>query len=520
LGKGSMFWFTAKLGKVTGKVRSLMPKHDLRGRHVLVVDDNEMARNVLDDMLSGMSFKVDQALGGKEALVEVKKAGKVGNPYEIVFLDWRMPGMDGIETAKAIRELPLEVLPHLVMVTAYGREEVMKEAESAGLEDFLTKPVNASVLFDTAMRILGGQSNEERTSDRDVPNIMEDLAVIKGASILVAEDNELNQEVAIGLLTDAGFKVKIANNGQEVMDMVAKKAYDIVLMDVQMPVMDGITATEEIRKDVRYKDLPIVAMTANAMQQDRERCIEAGMNDHVAKPIDPDELFRALLKWIKPRMAHASSKKAKSARKPAANKQGSDLSNIAGLDVELGMKRVLGKTPLYLSMLRKYMTSQQNTSVELRAALDADDQAKAERIAHSAKGVSGNIGASGLQQMAAEIEKMVKEGASRDAIEARIVPFEQAQSAMIMALKAAVPAEKTKNVSEAPDTSKAAEVLSRLSTLLAEDDSEAGDVLEEHLDLLRFVLGAEEFTKFDLAIKQFDFEKALGVLKNRATALN
>ncbi|MFI3156418.1 MAG: response regulator [Methylococcaceae bacterium] len=512
-GKGSTFWFTAKLGKATGKIKNLIPEADLCGRHVLVVDDNEMARNVLDEMLSSMSFKVDQAPGGREALKAVEAAAAT-NPYEIIFLDWHMPGMDGIETAKAICELSLESSPNLVMVTAYGREEVLKEVENAGLEDVLIKPVNPSMLFDTVIRVLGGHCNEERSSEPDASNIMEDLGVIKGASILVAEDNELNQEVAMGLLADAGFEVDIANNGREVVDMLAKRAYDIVLMDMQMPIMDGVAATIEIRKNHRYRDLPIVAMTANAMQQDKEKCAEAGMNDHVAKPIDPDELFRALLKWIKPRHAAVTAEKAKGSKKTAVRQQVGDLPAIDGLDVELGMQRVLGKTPLYLKMLRKYVSNQENTSSELRAALDAGDYAAAERIAHSAKGVSGNIGASGLQKMAGELEAMIKNGSVRELLEAEIAAFEKAQSAMIAALKVAVPPDKLPGVAEAPDTSTASEVLSRLGRFLANDDSEAADVLEENLDLLRLVLGIEAFSKVESAIKQFDFEKALQHLNN------
>ncbi len=507
-GKGSTFWFTARLGKASSQGRKLMPTPDLRGRRVLVVDDNEMARNVMDDMLSGMSFKVAQATGGKEAIAAVQEATKSGQPYEIVFLDWQMPGMDGIQAAREIRSLPLSALPHLVMVTAHGREEVIKEAENAGLEDFLIKPVNASVLFDTAIRLLGGQVDEERTSDRHVSNIIEDLAGIKGAAILVAEDNELNQEVAMELLTDAGFDVDLANNGQEAVEMVTQRAYDIVLMDMQMPVMDGITATIEIRKEAKYRELPIVAMTANAMQQDKEKCLKAGMADHVAKPIDPDELFRALLKWIKPKHAAVTSEKT------TAEKQDGDLPVIDGLDVELGMRRVLGKKSSYLKMLRNYVVNQENTPSELLAAIDADDRASAERIAHSAKGVSGNIGAIGLQELAGELEAMIAEGAESDNIRAKLTLFSQQQSALIKALKANLPTEKAQNPTENVDTSQAAEVLTRLKKLLAFDDSKSKEVFEENFELLRVVLGAEVFAKVDQAIKQFDFELALQHIDN------
>lgn len=512
-GKGSTFWFTARLGKAAVKSRNLMPDPDLRGRHVLVVDDNDMARNVLDDMLTSMSFKVEQAAGGAEALKKIAAAESAGLFFEIVFLDWRMPGMDGIEAAKSIRELPLETPPHLVMVTAYGREEVLQEAEAAGLEDVLIKPVNPSILLDTAMRVLGRLPKEERTSHRDVSDIVEALAVIKGASILVAEDNELNQEVAMGLLSEAGFEVEIARNGQEAIEMVRKKAYDIVLMDMQMPVMDGVTATMEIHKDSRFNELPIVAMTANAMQQDKEKCQNAGMVDHVTKPIDPDELFRTLLKWIKPRQNKARPDKQKKSDDAADKKELIDLPVIDGLDVELGMRRVLGKTPLYLSMLRKYVSNQQNTPTELRAAIDANDIATAERIAHSAKAVSGNIGASGLQEIAGEIEKMINDSVGRDVIDVSIGSFEQAQSAMISALKAFLPPEEGKAAAIEFDPSKARSVLGKLGTLLKDDDSEAADVFEENIDLLNIVLGADNFVKVDQAIRQFDYENALILLK-------
>lgn len=511
VGKGSTFWFTARLGKALGAIKSLVPHPDLRGRHVLVVDDNEMARHVLEDLLVSMSFKVSQAQSGKETLKLLQKAEAENAPFEVVYLDWRMPEMDGIETAKAIKQLPLKKQPYLVMVTAYGREDVIKAMEDSGIENMLVKPVNASILFDITMHVLGQDNDEIKECHASHgSNLLEKLAVIKGAAILIVEDNELNQEVAMGLLEDGGFDVHIANDGKEAVEMVAKNTYDIVLMDMQMPIMDGVTATIEILKEAKNKDLPIVAMTANAMQQDREKCAAAGMVDHVAKPIDPDELFGALLKWIKPKQTTNLSKIVVLPAKKAAITQ-DDLPVIDGLDVELGLKRVIGKKPLYFNMLRKYITNQANTSNELRAALTENDYETAERVAHSAKGVSGNIGATTLQTMATEIETMIHEKVANEIILAHIAPFEIAQNTLINALKNALPVEESKSVTIL-DEAKAAEVLTQLQKLLSEDDSDASDVLENNLDLLRFVLGGELFAKVDNAIKQFDFEKALALL--------
>jgi two-component system sensor histidine kinase/response regulator len=508
VGKGSVFWFTVRLGKPVGKIASLVPRPDLRGRRVLVVDDNDVARNVLDDMLSRMTFNVDQVSSGVEAVAAVQKAAMAGKPYEVVFLDWRMPGMGGIETADAIQALQLKNNPHLMMVTAYGREEVMNEARAAGLEYTLVKPVTASLLFDTTMRVLGAEYAGTRSGSYAVANL--NISGIRGASILLVEDNEFNQDVAVGLLTDAGFEVGIANNGQEAMEKVAKRSYDAVLMDMQMPVMDGVNATLAIRKNDLFKHLPIIAMTANAMQQDKDRCAQAGMSDYLAKPIDPDELFRTLLRWIPSRQAQVED-----ANSPASvvdKNVGIDLPLIAGLNVELGLQRVLGKPPLYLAMLRKYVASQENIPAELRAALDVNDLTTAERVAHTVKAVSSNIGATDLQKMASELEEGLRTGAGDDVIEAALLKLSCAQSLMIAALKDALPLESLN--SPAPlNTEKSAEVLRLLHDLLADDNSEAADVLEENLDLLRYVLGLETFSKVEKAIKQFDFDKALQLLE-------
>ncbi len=298
-GKGSTFWFTARLGKGIAKARKFVPEPDLRGRRVLVVDDNEMSRIVLSDMLTSMTFIVKDVSSGKAALEEIFVAAENKNPYDVVLLDWQMPGMDGIATAKAIRELSLAVLPHLIMVTAYGREEVFKEAALVGFENVLIKPVSSSTMFDTIVQAMAGQYFETRDEAQQETPLLDNLDTIKGSSILLVEDNEFNQQIASELLTDAGFQVDIAEDGQKSIEMLDKHTYDIVLMDMQMPVMDGITATREIRQDERFQNLPILAMTANVMEADIEKCREAGMQDHIGKPIDPDELFAKLLKWLK-----------------------------------------------------------------------------------------------------------------------------------------------------------------------------------------------------------------------------
>jgi PAS domain S-box-containing protein len=301
VGKGSTFWFTARLGRSDGQRQQRMLASDLRGKRVLVVDDNASARIVLSDMLSSMSFKVDLTESGESAIFEVKHAETEGVPYDIIFIDWQMPGMNGVETAKLLRQRQSARIPLIIMVTAYDREDVIKDAEEAGIDDVLIKPVNASMLFEGVTRLLGGALEGPCSMDDEPSGSFAYLAKIRGARILVVEDNDLNQEVATGLLRDAGFLVDLAEDGQVALTKIRANHYDIVLMDMQMPVMDGVTATQEIRKEARFNDLPVVAMTANAMQVDRDRCLAAGMNDHVAKPIEPEDLWKTLLKWIKPK---------------------------------------------------------------------------------------------------------------------------------------------------------------------------------------------------------------------------
>jgi len=515
-GQGSTFWFTARFLKGEARARKLMPTLDLRNRAVLVVDDNANARAVLSDLLESMTFRVAQAPSGLEAIDEINAAEARGEPFEIVFLDWRMPGMDGIETARKIRTLPLANTPRLVMVTAYGREEVMRGAEDAGLDEILIKPVNASTLFDTAIRTLG--SREDLGGEPGFVSAPDELLARleerRGARILLVEDNDLNQQVASELLRDAGFVVDIADNGAIALDCVARAPYDVVLMDMQMPVMDGVTATRRIRADAQFAAMPIVAMTANAMQADRDRCLEAGMNDHIAKPIEPDALWATLIRWIAPREHAAPAPDTVAPTPPAPEADALPLPVIDGLDCEAGLRRTLGKRPLYFNMLRKFIKGQATACNEVVAALDAGDYDTAERIAHTTKGVAGNIGATAIQGLAAELEAAIHGRAARDVIDAALTRVANPLAELVGQLQLAMPAEASAP-SQAVDAKQLAEVVGQLAALLADDDSEASDLYEQHEALLRAGLG-EASAQLAASIRGFDFEAALAALRTAA----
>jgi two-component system sensor histidine kinase/response regulator len=459
-----------------------------------------------------MSFKVKLAKGGAEAIRLIQEAELDGHPFEIVFLDWRMPDLDGIQTAQAIRKLPLKKEPHLVMVTAYGREEVINQAREEGLQDILIKPITASLLFDTAMHVMGASVEEITAESVDYSDLEERLEAITGASVLLVEDNALNQEVAVGLLAEANLKVAIAKNGQVALDMLDKHDYDVVLMDIQMPVMDGYTATREIRKQQRFEKLPVLAMTANAMQQDFDACMACGMNDHIAKPIDPRDLFGKLLKWVKPKARKQTNATAKKLGASKAKAKVA-LPKIDGVDVDLGLRRVLGKLPSYMKMLHSYVASQEHVPASIKAALNVRDYETAERLAHTAKGVAGNIGASELQAIAATLEKLIKEKSADKLIEPQLTLFTSKLAGVIEHIKVVLLPDEHKPNPEMLDAEKTIHIISRLAELLLNDESDALDVLDEHPELLRYVLGDELFVKFEQAVRSFDFERAHQLLR-------
>ena len=518
LGKGSLFWFTAKLKKSLKNASSITTTNNLTGRRVLIIDDTESARDILENALSNIGLSVTQVSNGKHALKYIKQAEKNGVPYEIVFLDWYMPDMDGAETAKAIRHLSLTHPPQITIITAHGREEILSEMNNIGLDNILIKPINTSLLFDLVIRLLGESNASFEDVEEDVNDylgfsyVVEDLKIIHGSSILVVEDNKLNQEVALGLLIDEGFKVDIANDGREAIDMVHQNDYDIVLMDMQMPVMNGVEATLEIRKNAKFDSLPIVAMTANAMLQDREKCLQAGMNDFISKPIDPEELFRTLLQWIRPKLQELPS--TIDTQKSQLNAHTIEsLPLIDGLNVSLGLKRVLGKTTLYFNLLRHYVSNQEKIPQEIEVAIDTGDIETAERLAHTAKNVNGNIGASELENLAGEIEHLLRENTSLEVIGPKIDHFKNKQQSLIADLRAAISTiKKSEPIKDGEQSTEI--IIEQLKDYLLDDDSAALTYFEENSALISRSFSIKVFSKIEIAIKQFDFEKALQLLAN------
>ena len=511
VGKGSTFWFTALLGKGDDGAAKRRSHPELRGRKVLIIDDNSQAREVLSSMLLSMTFVVHEAPSGQEGVELVRQGIERDEPYDIAFIDWQMPGLDGIETGKRIRALPHpERHPHLVMVTAYGREEVLRQAEQNAFENVLIKPVTSSMLFDSVVQVLSEQHLADAETKSKAP-VETELSLIRGARVLLVEDNELNREVALGVLEDAHLVIDQAENGAQAMQMITSKDYDLVFMDMQMPVMDGITATKSVRSNPKYKSLPIIAMTANAMDRDREACLAAGMNDHIGKPIDPEKLFTALLRWIPPRAASV-------AVSSSAGVAASEPLDIPGIDTSTALKRTGGNRKRYESLLSRFADSQAGAVAEIRAALAADDSPTAERVAHSLKGAAANLGATTLAEAAARAEAAID---SKLSISPTLEELSRTLDSVIGAIRAALPANApTPSRAGTADPSTVAQPLAQLKKLLEADDGAASDFILGARPELSKVLSAAEIEALAGYVANFAYADALETLSSIAQRLS
>ncbi len=530
-GVGSTFWFTVRLALGKLPARSLLLSGDLRGRRVLVVDDTAIARQILYDMLSNMRFRVVVAASGAQALQEISAAEAAGEPYDIVLLDWQMPGMDGIATAQQMQAMALQRMPQLAMLSAHGRGDLavaLARVPDCKVAAVLDKPVAPSRLFDLLMDLLAGSHGAQRPVPDMAPQIQaQALRAIRGARVLLAEDNALNQQVACELLRDIGQLVDIADDGRMACTLVAQalargEPYDLILMDLQMPEMDGLEATREIRSGPQGRLMPIVAVTANAMPLDREQCLAAGMMDFVAKPIEPDHLFQALLRCIAPRAGLGDV-----AAEPAADTGDALLTPadvlpraISGLDQVAGLRRVLGKPQRYIAMLRGFADTQGSVVLQIRRAIAAQDLKTAARLAHTLKGLAGNIAAADLLRDAVAVDQALRRGADAAELVVPLARLQTSLQAQIDAIHAALPASSLGDAQPAPatlDPAQLAQLSQQLAQLLANDDGNAERLLAQHTSLFQAGYPAQ-FVDLREAVNRFDSEKALAILQQAMMA--
>jgi two-component system sensor histidine kinase/response regulator len=507
-GKGSNFVFTAILGigEVTDQ-RALIPVTDLRGMQALVIDDNATSREILSTYLESFTFDVTTA-DSAEAAIDMFKSDQL--LPDLIVMDWLMPGLNGLEAARKIKQdLKLAKDPHIIMVSAFASSSLVKQPGAEFVDNLLTKPVSPSHLFDAVMEAFGQQTTRSDLKASGRQAEMDALRPIQGASLLVVEDNEINQQVARELLQQALFNVDIANHGQEAIDMIEKGQYDCILMDVQMPVMDGFTATRELRKDKRYTNLPILAMTANATHEDRKRCEEAGMDDHIAKPVIPKVLFETLLKWV----PHKERKLPDAPGDDVADGSPAELPALQGVDTEAGLARVGGNIRSYLKLLDKFSENQSESISEIRSAFADGDSELSVRLAHTLKGVGGAIGATALQEAAAKLEATLKEE-PKDLPKNLLAAAGQELERILGLLGELTSANDEGGADGAGSLPEdLPELLQALLAKLDEYDTEAEDLVDEILAQVKGTEIHDALVTLRKRIGQYDFEGAVEELK-------
>ena len=519
-GIGSTFHFTAQLGKQKNGMSPRLPvEADLGILRILIVDDNATAREILSTILTGFGFQVDQANTGDQALTLLKGAD-LNAPYDLVFMDWKMPGKDGVETTKEIQTSELiENVPTVIMVTAYGREELSNAANQINISGFLTKPVTASGLLDSILLAMGKDVVSERyVAEKD--NLAENaIAHLQGANLLLVEDNEMNQELAMELLTMNGLSVTLAENGQEALDELTRQSFDGILMDCQMPVMDGYTATKKIRAQVQYQSLPIIAMTANAMAEDKARVIASGMNDHIAKPINVNGMFITMAKWITPK-----EPKAKVIIKSDSSTSGSnetEIPSVLGIDTEAGLAVTQHNKALYLKLLKRFASSYQNFGQQFLDAIQDNDDKAALRCAHTLKGTAGNIGAKLIQHSAKVLEQACEGAFEAGTLKVNGEVSEKIQGLLNNVIQDLVPVVeelsklstpvKTIAESQVLDRGRIKPIFAELEELIDDFDTDASDVLEQLEPIFQGTEYYQQLSELIEAVDAYDFDTAMTI---------
>ena len=408
-GRGSCFRFSVRFGLQTGPAaqpRAL--RHEgLRGTRALIVDDNASAREVLAGMTAALGLQADTAVDGRDALRLVELADASDQPYDLVLLDWKMPGMDGVECTQLLgqREHRRHPTPTVLMLTAFSRDEALQRLAERQLRvgALLTKPVTPSTLFDACSAALGLVVRHPTRTERREEAMLGHQTSLSGVRILLVEDNPINRELALDVLSRAGIVVSIACDGQQALEMLDRQRFDGVLMDCQMPVMDGYAATRALRQRPPLRDLPVIAMTANAMVGDREKVLAAGMNDHIAKPIKFDEMFATLARWIRP-----------AADTSAGVANADPFAALSGIDTRAGLAGLMGNETLYRRLLCMFRDGQTDFLARFSAARTSGDTATATRMAHDLKSMAAALGVHAVHQEATALEQACLHGAVED----------------------------------------------------------------------------------------------------------
>ncbi|MBL8444508.1 MAG: response regulator [Zoogloeaceae bacterium] len=537
-GVGSTFRFHACFGIPAGavEVRRMPLAQELAGRRVLVVDDNPVALEIMVHLSQRLGLVAEAASNGSTAVSKVCEGAATGQSFDLILIDWKMPGMDGLACIADIRLALGPRAPAAVLVTAHGQDELAEvPAEQLSVaRGLMHKPVTASTLLETIGRVLEDSDAVHRPSERRGLIGSGEHQSLRGARLLLVEDNDMNQELAIELLGSAGIAVEVVENGQLALDRLAHDdAFDGILMDCQMPVMDGYTATRLIRANPAWGELPIIAMTANAMTTDRERSLEAGMNDHIVKPLNVDDMFDVLERWISPgkwssRPAAmlaplvmpeldplpAPAAATTQTTSAAVGEGPNGMPGLPGVDVARGLANCMHRKDLYRAQLMRFLTGSRGFGPAYREAMKAGDSDTMTRLAHTLKGTAGTIGATGVEHLAAILEtrSSAADGAEllRKHLDEMLIVLQQVLTGIERLSVEVAPARHVGAMHEHEFKA----LLDRLHAQVADFDAEAGATAQALLSNLPE--GALR-SALDLAVdalERFDFDMAADALKH------
>ncbi len=507
-GGGSVFHFTADFNKQaknsqTGAIAAnTLPGH-LR---ILLLEDNNTTRMIFSRMLADFGLSVEEAQNAQQA-VELLKKSTQERPFDLILTDWKMKDMDGIKLIEQLQNGSLtDYQPAVIMITAHGVNEAQEAAKKVDIKGFLSKPVCPSQLQKVITDVVSGQTVTANSTQTPYPTSDMTHRSLRGTHILLVEDDETNLELAIDLLNGQGISAAVARNGLEALERLKEESFDGVLMDCQMPVMDGYEATRKIREQDAYKTLPIIALTANAMDSDHVQALEAGMDDQISKPIRPSEMFATMARHIRASMPSGE---------PDVQTLHADdtlIPEITGIDSLKGLTSTNQDKALYRKLLMKFRDNQADFPAQFRAAYESGDITGALRLAHTLKGLAGSIGATALQESAAALEKASQEPVDAELTRDALARVSEKLQSLIEALGVLDTQSAVKHGSETVDKEMFLPLLHEIRRLLEEDDTEALECAQRLKQFEGIDAYAKELDEVTKKIESYAFEEALDVL--------